>query len=255
MTYRTIIVDDEPLARERLRTLLSSDPEIEIVQECTNGQEAIESVARLTPDLLFLDVQMPEVDGFAVLEAIGVEAVPAVIFVTAYDQYALKAFDVHAIDYLLKPFDRERFERALARAKHHLSREKSGELEQRLAAFMRELQGARYADRLVIKGSGRVFFLRVEEIDWVEAEGNYLRLHAGTESHLIRETMHSLESRLDPGRFMRIHRSHMVNVDRVKELKPWFRGEYIVTLRDGRELTLSRGYRDRLENFIQRQTG
>lgn len=258
MSWRAIIADDEPLARERIRTLLAGDREVDIVGECGSGLEAIAAIRNLGPDLLFLDVQMPELDGLEILRKVGAGAVPAVIFVTAYDQYAIQAFEVHALDYLLKPFDRDRFGRALARAKAHLAAGRRSDLEHRLNALMSDFQALRaprYADRLVIKGAGRVFFLKVDEIDWVEAEGNYVRLHVGAESHMIRETMHSLESRLDPGMFLRIHRSYMVNVDRVKELKPWFRGEYVVRLRDGRELTLSRGYRDRLEHFIQRQAG
>jgi len=192
-------------------------------------------------------VQMPEIDGFAVIEAIGPGAVPAVVFVTAHDQYAVKAFEVHALDYLLKPFDSERFENALRRAKRQLE----GGLSDRLAALLRNTQ----RQRLVIKNAGRITFLRVDEIDWIEAEGNYVRLHTGSESHLLRETMNGIEARLDARQFMRIHRSRIVNIDSIKELKPWFRGEYVVVLRGGDRLTLTRSYRDRLEQLVTGKSG
>lgn len=247
MKYKTLIVDDEPLARERLRTLLARDPDIQVVGECGGGRSAIAAVATHTPDLMFLDVQMPEIDGFAVIEAIGPGAVPALVFVTAHDQYAVKAFEVHALDYLLKPFDSERFENALRRAKRQLE----GGLSDRLAALLRNTQ----RQRLVIKNAGRITFLRVDEIDWIEAEGNYVRLHTGSESHLLRETMNGIEARLDARQFMRIHRSRIVNIDSIKELKPWFRGEYVVVLRGGEKLTLTRSYRDRLEQLVTGKSG
>jgi two-component system LytT family response regulator len=247
MKYKTLIVDDEPLARERLRTLLARDPDIHIVGECGGGRSAIAAVAKHNPDLMFLDVQMPEIDGFAVIEAIGPGAVPAVVFVTAHDQYAVKAFEVHALDYLLKPFDSERFKNALRRAKRQLE----GGLSDRLAALLRTTQPQRF----VIKNAGRITFLKVDEIDWIEAEGNYVRLHTGSESHLLRETMNGIEARLDARQFMRIHRSRIVNIDSIKELKPWFRGEYVVVLRGGEKLTLTRSYRDRLEQLVTGKSG
>jgi len=234
-------VDDEPLARERIRTLLAGERGVEIAGECPDGLSAVRAINALSPDLVFLDVQMPEMDGFAVLERLSRDRMPAVIFVTAFDQYAIKAFEVCALDYLLKPFDRERFAKALARAKS------AGDVTARLTALLEEWNGRRkYLDRLVIRGGGRVFFLRVAEIDWIESAGNYVRLHCGNEEHLYRETMARMESALDPARFARIHRSTIVNVERVKELHPLFRGDYTVILRNGRELTLSKGYRDRL---------
>ena len=248
MKYRALIVDDEPLARERLRTLLAADPEVDVVAECANGREAIAAVARYSPDLLFLDVQMPEVSGFGVLEAIGADTVPAVVFVTAYDDYALKAFEVHALDYLLKPFDRERFQKSLDRVKRQLK--KGGDLPPKLTALLEDWK-KRPADRLVLKDAGRVYFLKVDEIDWIEAEGNYVRLHTGAESHMLRETMSRIEARLDARKFIRIHRSAIVNVDCIKELRPFFRGEYVVVLRSGRKLTLTRGYRPRLEEILR----
>jgi two-component system, LytTR family, response regulator len=211
----------------------------------------------MQPDLLFLDVQMPVLDGFAVLEALGPEQLPAVIFVTAYDSYAIRAFEVNALDYLLKPFDRDRFRKALQRARSQISKESSPYTGEQLGALLEEAQpersptaGRHTLERLVIKSSGRVFFLRTEEIDWIEAAGNYLRLHVGNDMHLLRDTMNNLEARLHPDKFLRIHRSTMVNLERVKELQPWFHGDYKVILLDGTELTLSRSYRPKLKNLF-----
>lgn len=252
MKIRTLIVDDEPLARERIRTLLADELDVEIIGECANGREAIGAIQRDKPDLLFLDVQMPELDGFGVLQMIGAENVPAIIFVTAYDQYALRAFEVHALDYLLKPFDRERFQKALQRARLQIQQANDGNLNQRLLALLENLQPERkWLERLVIKSGGRVFFLKVEEIDWIEAAGNYVRLHAGRESHLLRETIKNLETQLDPKKFLRLNRSTIVRIDRIKELQPWFNGEYAVILHDGTRLTSSRGYRERLDALLQ----
>lgn len=245
---RVLIVDDEPLARERIRTLLANAPDIEIAGERHDGASAVAAILELEPDLVFLDVQMPELDGFDVIEAIQGSPMPVIIFVTAFDRYAIKAFEVCALDYLLKPFDRDRFEKALARGRAEHDRRAAGDLDARLRSALNEWHGRqKYLDRLVIRDGGRVFFLRVEELDFVEAAGNYLKLHAGREQFLYRETLGRLEASLDPERFARIHRSTLVNVDRVKELHPLFRGDYTVVLRDGRELTLSRSYRDRLK--------
>jgi two-component system LytT family response regulator len=247
MDMRILIVDDEPLACERIRTLLAAERDLEVVGECHDGRSAVAAIASLGPDLVFLDVQMPEMDGFAVLQSIDPGRMPAVIFVTAFDQYAIRAFEVCALDYLLKPFDRERFAKALARGRGEHLRRGAGDLDQRLKNALEEWNSRRkYLDRLVIRSGGRVFFLRIEELDWIEAAGNYVRLHAGREEHLYRETMARLEAALDPEKFARIHRSTIVNVDRVKEMHPLFRGDYTVILRDGRELTLSKAYRDRL---------
>jgi two-component system LytT family response regulator len=244
---RTLIVDDEPLGRERIRTLLAGDAEIEIIGECPDGRQAVAAIERLKPDLLFLDVQMPEMDGFAVLDAIAGRHMPAIIFVTAYDRYAVQAFEVHALDYLLKSFDRERFGNAVARAKDEIRRLREGHLNERLAGLLEDLESRKKrAARLVIKSAGRIFFLPVEEIDWVEAADNYVRIHAGREAHLVRETLQSLERRLDPAKFLRIHRSTIVNLERIRELQPMFHGDYVVRLRDGIELTLSRNYREKL---------
>lgn len=247
LPIRTLIVDDEPLARERIRTLLERDDSIEVIGECSNGADAVRTLSALAPDLVFLDVQMPELDGFAVLYALRDQPLPAIIFVTAYDRYALRAFDVHALDYLLKPFDRERFERALDRARRQLKVPHSQELQQRLSSLLRDVRIAPgYLERLVIKSSGRVTFLKTGEIHWIEAQGNYVQLHAGPESHLLRETMSSLEGRLDPKCFLRIHRSTIVNVEYVREMRPLFHGDYTVLMRDGCELTSGRGFRDKL---------
>jgi two-component system LytT family response regulator len=248
---RTLIVDDEPLARQRLRALLDGDPDIEVVGECGDGKQAVAEVRRLRPDLLFVDVQMPVLDGFGVLEALAGGAMPVVIFVTAHDRYALKAFEVHALDYLLKPFDRARFAAALARAKTQVQQGLAGALDERLLDLLQSLPNhRRVPERLIVKSGGRVTFVPSADIDWVEAAGNYVRLHVGREDHLLRESMSGLEEKLDPKRFVRIHRSTIVNVERIRELQPVFHGDYVIVLKDGTELPLSRGYRDNLESAL-----
>lgn len=248
---RTIIVDDEPLARRGIRAQLENERDFDVIADCRNGQEAVQAITAQSPDLVFLDVQMPEVDGFGVVDAIGPDRMPAVIFVTAYDRYALRAFEVHALDYLLKPFDDDRFAAALQRARQHIERKDLDDLGKRLQGLLNDLQPrTRYADRLVIKSAGRIFFLSVSEIDWIEAADNYVRLHAGAEAHLLRETMNNLEKKLDPNEFLRIHRSRMVNIQRVKELRPLFRGEYDLLLKDGTRIETGRGYRDRIQKLL-----
>jgi two-component system, LytTR family, response regulator len=248
---RVLIVDDEPLARGVLREMLESDPEVEIVGECANGKEAVEAIKELGPDLLFLDIQMPEMGGFEVLDALSEGQTPHLVFVTAYDQYAVRAFEVHALDYILKPFDRERFEASWQRAKSQLQRERNGGVEQKILSLLEDLKaGTKYLERLVIKSSGRIYFLETNEIDWIQAEGNYVSVHTGKKSHLLRETISSLENQLDPKKFLRIHRSAIVRIDRIKELQPWFHGEYHIILHDGTQLTLSRNYRDRLQEAL-----
>ena len=250
---RVLIADDEPLGRERLRMLLAAEAGVEIVAECEDGIDAIDAIQRLRPHLVFLDVQMPNGGGFDVIRAIGVAKMPPVIFVTAYDQYALRAFDVHALDYLLKPFDRERFQQALTRARQQLERRSAGDLERRLLELVQDLRSSpNRPERFVIKSGGRVFFVRADEIDWIEAAGNYVKLHVGADTHVFRETMNALEAQLDPDIFFRIHRSHIVNIERIRELQPWFNGEYVVFLRTGARLTLSRGYREKLQDRIGR---
>jgi two-component system LytT family response regulator len=248
---RVLVADDEPLARDRLRMLLAEESSVEIIAECQDGTEAIAAIKDLRPDLVFLDVQMPGATGFEVIEAVGPARMPAVVFVTAYDRYALRAFDVRALDYLLKPFDRERFQQALARARQQLQQNTHGELERRLLALVNDLREPQQrADRFVIKSGGRVYFVRTDEIDWIEAAGNYVKLHVGGEAHLLRETMTAIEAQLDPDVFFRIHRCHIVNIERVRELQPWFNGEYVVCLKSGARLTLSRGYREKLQHRL-----
>lgn len=250
---RTMVVDDEPMARERIVGLLQQEQDIELVGECADGQQAVSAIQAQHPDLVFLDVQMPACDGFGVIQQVGPDQMPAVVFVTAYDEYALRAFEVHAIDYLLKPFGRDRFQQTLQHAREHLDRRRAGDLGRRLLALVQDLKPEpQMLDRLVVKSGGRVFFLRTDDIDWIEAAGNYVRLHLGDDAHLFRETMNNMEGRLDTRRFVRIHRSRIVNTDRIKELQPWFNGEYVVVLQNGTRLTLSRGYREKLQERLEK---
>ena len=245
-----LIVDDEPWARRRIATLLETERDIEVVGECADGSGAIEKIIDLSPDLVFLDVQMPELDGFEVVDAVGPDRMPLVIFATAYDKYALQAFDAHALDYLLKPFDEERFYRALDRARRELQQGKAS-LDNNLRALLGSLRnGRKYLQRLAVKSGGRVIFLRSTDVDWFEASGNYVVLHAGRDSHLLRGTLNALENKLDAAQFLRIHRSTIVNLDRVKELQPWFHGEQVLVLQDGTQLSVGRGFRERLKQFL-----
>lgn len=255
MKTRVLLVDDEPLARERVRKLLEQEPEIELIGECSDGASAVQMIQKEAPDLVFLDVQMPELSGFEVVQQVGAEKVPAIVFITAHDQFALKAFEVHAVDYLLKPFDKERFKVALRRAIDQVQRRQAGELSQRLTALLADVRAPgqpKHLERLAVKSSGRVVFVKVDEIDWIEASDNYVSLHVGNDEHLHRETMSSLETQLPAAKFMRISRSTIVNLDRVKELQPLFHGEYAVILRNGKRLTLSRSYRDKLDQLMGR---
>jgi two-component system, LytTR family, response regulator len=247
---RVLLVDDESLAREMLREMLQDDPQVTIVGEACNGRDALEAIRTHSPDLIFLDVQMPELGGFEMLEALGKD-IPRVIFVTAYDQYAVRAFEVHALDYLLKPFDQERFNISWQRARAQILRERDGGTDQRILKLLEEMKaGNRYLERLVIKASGRIYFLETAEIDWIEAEGNYVSVHSNKKAHLLRETISSLEAQLDPKKFLRIHRSSIVRIDRIQELQPWFHGEYRIILQNGTQLTLSRNYRDKLQEAL-----
>lgn len=251
---RTLIVDDEPLARDRVRALLEAESDIEVVGECGDGVEALEWIRRDRLDLVFLDIQMPELDGLGLLAQLGPEERPAVVFVTAYDQFAIKAFEVHAIDYLLKPFDADRFAAALQRVRGWLRRAEAPELQLRLNALLADLRApAKPLDRIAVKNAGRVMLLKLEGIDWIEAADNYVSLHVGADSHLLRETMNSIESRLPADKFLRISRSTMVNLDRIRELQPLFHGEYAVILQDGTRLTLSRSYREKLGQLLGRE--
>ena len=247
---RTVVVDDEQLARERLRTLLIGQGEVELVGEGADGLSALEMIRREKPDLVFLDVQMPELNGFEALEALGDEVRPVVVFVTAHDQFALKAFDVHAIDYLLKPFDKERFQRALKRALEMVRAARDGGPGQKLSPVLEEARNQpKKLERIMVKSEGRVLLVKVDDIDWIEAADNYVNIRTGNESHMMRDTMNSLETRLPPEKFMRISRSTIVNLERIKELQPMFHGEYVVVLKNGTKLTLSRGYRDKLDQL------
>jgi len=260
---RAIIVDDEPTARRGVRLLLERDSSVDIVGEASTGLEAAELMQREKPDLAFLDVQMPGLDGFAALEKVGPAAAPAVIFVTAYDEHALRAFEVNAVDYLLKPYDDVRFNAALQRAKEEVRRRQTDTVNTRLTQLLDYLQqtggtGAsaqakdeKAGDRILLKSSGEIFFLKAEEIDWIEAEGDYMKFHVSGRTHLMRETMARLEARLDPKRFIRIHRSTIVNIDRLRKLSPSFAGEYAVILHDGTKLKLSRGYHERIGALLK----
>lgn len=249
---RTLIADDQPMARERLSALLSEEPDVELVAACASGTEAVTAIQQHRPDLVFLDLQMPELDGFGVIAAVGAERMPSVVFVTAYDEFALRAFDVHALDYLLKPFGRQRFQKALDRARDQIARNRAGELARRLMALVEDVRPAQKgADRLMVRSGARVVFVDVRSVDWVEAEGNYVRLHVGEESHLIRDTMHAVETRLGGSPFVRIHRSRIANINRARELRVMQNGEYELVLRNGRALRVSRLYRDKLQEHLK----
>lgn len=244
------VIDDESLARKRIRRLLGAEPDIEVVGECANGKEALSFLARENPDLVFLDIQMPEMDGFAVLRALGPKKIPAVVFVTAYDDYALQAFEVNALDYLLKPFDNRRFHEAVDRARDRLA-DRTADLSGKLAALLDNVSAAPSPrGRIAVRSNGKVMFVKTTDIDWIEAADNYACLHCAGVTHVLRETLNSLESRLDRRMFLRIHRSIIVNADRITELQPWFRGDYLVILKDGSKLKLSRTYREALSSIL-----
>lgn len=248
---RVLLVDDEPLARSMMQEMLLGDAQVEIVGESVNGREALEAIQAFRPDLVFLDVQMPELGGFEVLSKLQPGRIPYIIFVTAYDQYAVRAFEVNALDYLLKPFDQDRFNNSWQRARARIQQERNGGMDQRILALLEDLKaGNKYLERLVIKNGGRIYFLDINEIDWIEAEGNYVSVHCAKKSHLLRETISSLESQLDPKKFVRIHRSSIVRIASIRELQPWFHGEYRVNLESGTQLALSRNYRDKLQEAL-----
>ena len=245
MNIRALIVDDEPLARQRLRDLLAGESGIEVVGECGDGGSAVVAIETQTPDLVFLDVQMPELDGFEVIESVGADRMPATLFVTAHDRHALKAFEVHAIDYLLKPFDRKRFHEALERARIWVGRSQEGPA--RMASLLQDVQDSRAPmERILVRSGDHHLLLKTSDIQWIEAEDNYVRLHVEGTSYLVRQTMGRMLERLDPARFKRIHRSSIVNLDCVKELRPWFHGDYMVLLSDGTKLTMPRTYREQI---------
>jgi len=244
---RCLIVDDELLARQRLARLIQGQPDLRVEGECSDGLGAVRAIEALQPDLVFLDIQMPELDGFGVIEAVGADRMPPTLFVTAYDQFAMRAFEVHALDYLLKPFDAERFEAAVARVRTWINGRERPSLE----PVLRQVQAERPpSDRLLVKDGAGYAFVRQAAIQWVEAEDNYVRLHVEGTSHLVRQTMAGMLERLSPARFRRIHRSAIVNLDFVQRLEPWTGGDYLVTMKDGSHLTLSRTYRGQLGEWL-----
>lgn len=246
MKIRAVIVDDEPWARKRIETLLGTEADVEILRTCANGDEAIEAISTLAPDVVFLDVQMSGVDGFEVVDTIGVEAMPLVVFATAHQEYALKAFDAQALDYLLKPFDEDRFRRALDRVRKELDRpaQARADLQSVMSAVRPERR--KFLQRVVVTTAGRLLFLKTAEIDWLEASGNYVTLHVGRDTYLLRETLTAFDEKLDPEQFVRLHRSAIVNVERIRQLLPWSRGEQVAVLQDGTQLTIGRAFRPRL---------
>jgi two-component system LytT family response regulator len=254
---RTVVVEDEPVARERLLSLLGEESDVEVVGACGDGREAAAAIQRMAPDLVFLDVNLPEMDGVTLARSLDPAHRPAVVFVTAHDEYTLPAFEIHALDYLLKPFSAQRFRAALAYAREHLAQRRATTLGRQILDLLPDMQKpaavpALTLDRLIVKSSGRIYFVRTGDIDWCEAEGNYVRVHVGTQQHLVRETMNRMETQLDAAQFVRIHRSTIVNVDRIQELRSSFNGEHLVLLRTGTRLTMSRGYRDGLQARLKR---
>ena len=254
-TLRVLIVDDEPLARRGIRNQLhQQSTSIDIVGECSNGKEAVDAIRALCPDLVFLDIQMPELGGFEVVKAIGVEEMPEVIFVTAYDKYALEAFEVHALDYLLKPIDPERFSHAFHRAARELQRD---DFHKKLDAVLRQLntsEKTQWRERFLIKEAGRIFFVNVDEVSWIDSAGNYIRLHIGSRTRMLRATLDATAGELDPHRFVRIRRSTLVNVDAIKEFHTMSKSTYRIVLHDGTELTSSRNYRANLDELFRRSS-
>lgn len=255
MTLRVVVADDEPIGRHRLVRLLQTEQDTEVVAACADGREAMEAIREHTPDVVLLDIQMPHLDGFEVVAALGEAHQPAVIFVTAHDQYAVRAFEVHAFDYLLKPVDSDRLRAAMERAVSSTPSVPQGNTTRRVLALLEELNArdrARGRDRLVVRTPERAIFLRTETIDWIEAAGKFVHLHVGRTVHALRESMAELEQELDPARFLRISRSAIVNLDRIQEVQPWFQGDYVLILTDGSRLTSTRGYRENMRRLLGR---
>ncbi len=251
MTFTALLVDDEPLAREGLRMLLGRDPDVSSIREARNGSEAVEAIRAFQPDIVFLDVQMPEMDGFAVTAEVGPEHMPAVVFVTAHDRYAIQAFEINAIDYLLKPVTEERFAKSLARAKEHLHSAPVDNASRQILSLLETIAlPQRPVKRLAVETGGKIIFIGVAEIDWIEAAENYVLIHAGNDRHLLHVTMSALEKSLDPEQFQRIHRSAIVNVGRIRELQPVMHGEYVITLANGVRLQSGRIYSEKLKSLI-----
>ena len=255
MKYTALIVDDEPLARRSIRKFLKAYPDVTVAGECGDGVSAAAAIRERRPDLLFLDIQMPESDGFQVIEEAGKDAMPVTIFVTAYDRYAVQAFEAHALDYLLKPFSAERFRDAVDHALKTLQMGRQQAPNRQLTELLDQLNKKKeYVERIPVPLKGRFLFLNVRDLDWIEAEGNYLRLHSNGSSHLLRGNMSEMERKLDPAKFMRIHRSTIVNLQRIREVQPWFRGHHRVVLTNGRELKLSRYQKDKLRRLLGKQS-
>lgn len=251
MPITALLVDDEPLAREGLRLLLARDPDFSLIDEARNGREAVEAIRTRQPDVVFLDVQMPEMDGFAVVQEVGAERMPAVVFVTAHDKYAIHAFEINAIDYLLKPVTAERFATALTRAKARLIAGPGGDANRQILSLLESIASPRRAlKRLAVRSAGKTVFVDVGDIDWIEAAENYVQLHSGRAEHLLHVTMNALERSLDPDTFLRIHRSVIVNVHRIKELQPVMHGEYVITMIDGVRLQSGRMYNEKLKTLM-----
>jgi two-component system LytT family response regulator len=247
MPLTALLVDDEPLAREGLRMLLCLDPEVSAIHEAKDGREAVRLISETRPDLIFLDVQMPEMDGFSVVREIGPNRMPVVVFVTAFDQYAIQAFEINAVDYLLKPVTEARFQQALERAKTRLRLRPADESNRQILSLLETIAAPhRYLKRLAVRSSGKTVFVDVEDVDWIEAAENYAQLHVGRAGHLLHVTMNTIEKSLDPQIFVRIHRSIIVNVKCIKELQPAMHGEYVVTLKDGVRLQSGRAYNEKL---------
>lgn len=258
---RTIIIDDEPLAREKIRTFLEAEDDIEVIGECKNSTEAIASIKDLKPHLIFLDIKMPGMNGFEMLENLNLKILPAIIFTTAYDKYALKAFEVHALDYLLKPFDRDRFQLTLNRARKHLSSKQIEDNNNKILEALNDLKerkveekevskSDKYLEKIVIKTSDKIYFMKTSELEWLEASGNYIKLFANGASHLTRDTMNAMEKKLNPEKFVRIHRSVIINSDFIKELKPWFNGEYEVYMKNKTKFISGRTYKSNIEKLL-----
>jgi two-component system LytT family response regulator len=248
---KALIIDDEPPARSVIRRMLAEDSGIEIVGECSNGIEATKSIGEHNPDLLFLDIQMPEMNGFELIQSFDERNFPAVIFITAYDQYAVRAFEVSAVDYLLKPFDHERLETAVAKARQNLEERGFNERNEQVVKLLKKLNTENeFLKRFIIKDNGRVIFVPATDVDWIKSDGNYLLIHTAHKKHIIRDTMKNIETRLDPNKFFRIHRSTIVNIDRIKELQVHFNEKHLVILQNGKELILSRRYRDKLSKKL-----
>ncbi len=248
-----VVVDDEPLAREGVRALLARDPDVRVLAVCSTGQSAIKAIVDLNPDLVFLDVQMPGTDGFDVIRAVGVDRMPFIIFTTAFDEYALDAFQAHALEYVLKPFSDERFAEALERAKRFVVERRFAEVGQRVASLLEQVAGAdpkKHPDRLIVRGTGKTYFISISDIEWIEGADYYASVRALGRNHLVRESLASLTARLDPAQFLRVHRSWIVNVSLVKEIRSPMRGEAHAVMQDGTRIRLARGSRARLTALL-----